>query len=65
LLRGSINPGAAEITQIYDKMSYNHRMSQQFHGTQQQRKGRKKEDENDALMRLVSPLPPYDHSSTM
>lgn len=38
-------------------MSYNHRMSQQFHGNQQQRKGRKKEDENDALMRLVSPTP--------
>ncbi|KAF9894666.1 kinetochore-associated Ndc80 complex subunit nuf2 [Aspergillus nanangensis] len=40
-------------------MSYGHRMSQQFHGTQQQRNrggggggGRKKEDENDALMRL-------------
>ncbi|KAI9928336.1 hypothetical protein ASPWEDRAFT_50447 [Aspergillus wentii DTO 134E9] len=34
-------------------MSYNHRMSQQFHGTQQHHnRGRKKEDENDALMRL-------------
>lgn len=37
-------------------MSYGHRMSQQFHGSQQHhnRGGRKKEDENDALMRLVS-----------
>jgi kinetochore protein Nuf2 len=35
-------------------MAYNHRMSQQFHGSQQQnRGGRKKEDENDAMMRLV------------
>ncbi|KAL3464285.1 Nuf2 family-domain-containing protein [Aspergillus heterothallicus] len=34
-------------------MAYNHRMSQQFHGSQQQnRGGRKKEDENDAMMRL-------------
>ncbi|PTU25401.1 hypothetical protein P175DRAFT_0528946 [Aspergillus ochraceoroseus IBT 24754] len=34
-------------------MSYNHRMSQQFHGSSQQHgRGRKKEDENDALMRL-------------
>lgn len=35
-------------------MAYNHRMSQQFHG-QHHGRGRKKEDENDALMRLVSP----------
>lgn len=36
-------------------MAYNHRMSQQFHGTQQHHgKHRKKDDENDALMRLVS-----------
>lgn len=34
-------------------MAYNNRMSQQFHGSQQQGRGRKKEDENDALMRLV------------
>lgn len=33
-------------------MAYN-RMSQQFHGNQQHSRGRKKEDENDALMRLV------------
>ena len=33
-------------------MSYNH-MSQQFHSTQNSR-NRKKEDVNDALMRLVS-----------
>ncbi|KAL2853268.1 Nuf2 family-domain-containing protein [Aspergillus pseudoustus] len=34
-------------------MAYNHRMSQQFHSSQQQnRGGRKKEDENDAMMRL-------------
>ncbi|RMJ23491.1 Kinetochore protein NUF2 [Aspergillus sp. HF37] len=32
-------------------MAYNHRMSQQFHG-QHHGKGRKKDDENDALMRL-------------
>jgi hypothetical protein len=50
-------------------MAYNHRMSQQFHGSQQPHgRSRKKEDENDALMRLVSPLPmpetgrvPSDH----
>lgn len=34
-------------------MAYN-RMSQQFHGQQQHGRGRKKEDESDALMRLVS-----------
>ena len=40
-------------------MSYNNRMSQQFRGTQQQQhRGRKKEDENDAMMRLVRPLAP-------
>ncbi|KAL4951111.1 putative kinetochore protein nuf2 [Aspergillus filifer] len=34
-------------------MAYSSRMSQQFHGSQQHgRGGRKKEDENDALMRL-------------
>ncbi|KAL6232673.1 putative kinetochore protein nuf2 [Aspergillus navahoensis] len=34
-------------------MAYSHRMSQQFHSSQQHaRGGRKKEDENDALMRL-------------
>lgn len=33
---------------------YNNRMSQQFQGNQQHGRGRKKEDENDALMRLVS-----------
>ncbi|KAJ5086497.1 hypothetical protein NUU61_007804 [Penicillium alfredii] len=33
-------------------MAYNHRMSQQFHGSQPHNRGRKKEDENDALMRL-------------
>ncbi|KJK60216.1 Nuf2 family protein [Aspergillus parasiticus SU-1] len=34
-------------------MAYNHRMSQQFRGSQQHHgRGRKKEDENDALMRL-------------
>ncbi|KAL4776711.1 putative kinetochore protein nuf2 [Aspergillus nidulans var. acristatus] len=34
-------------------MAYNHRMSQQFHSSQQHGRGsRKKEDENDALMRL-------------
>ncbi|RJE23448.1 Kinetochore protein NUF2 [Aspergillus sclerotialis] len=33
-------------------MAYNHRMSQQFHGHQHHGRGRKKEDENDALMRL-------------
>ncbi|BCS19149.1 kinetochore-associated Ndc80 complex subunit NUF2 [Aspergillus puulaauensis] len=33
-------------------MAYNNRMSQQFHGSQQHGRGRKKEDENDALMRL-------------
>lgn len=37
-------------------MGYNSRMSQQFQGTQHQGRGRKKEDENDALMRLVSLL---------
>lgn len=39
-------------------MAYSHRMSQQFHGSQQHNRGggRKKEDENDALMRLVSPM---------
>ena len=35
-------------------MGYNNRMSSQFQGTQHQGRGRKKEDENDALMRLVS-----------
>jgi hypothetical protein len=36
-------------------MAYHNRMSQQFHSSQQQHnRGRKKEDENDALMRLVS-----------
>jgi hypothetical protein len=36
-------------------MAYNNRMSQQFNRNQQQQgRGRKKEDENDALMRLVS-----------
>lgn len=35
-------------------MGYNNRMSSQFQGTQHQNRGRKKEDENDALMRLVS-----------
>lgn len=35
-------------------MGYNSRMSQQFQGNQQHGRGRKKEDENDALMRLVS-----------
>jgi kinetochore protein Nuf2 len=36
-------------------MAYNSRMSQQFHGTQQQQnRNRKKEDDSDALMRLVS-----------
>lgn len=36
-------------------MAYGSRMSQQFHGSQQHHnRGRKKEDENDALMRLVS-----------
>lgn len=36
-------------------MAYNNRMSQQFHGTQQNHnRGRKKDDDNDALMRLVS-----------
>jgi len=35
-------------------MAYNHRMS--MAGSQQQHnRGRKKEDDNDALMRLVSP----------
>lgn len=35
-------------------MAYNHRMS--VAGSQQQHnRGRKKEDDNDALMRLVSP----------
>lgn len=39
-------------------MAYNHRMSQQFRGSQQHHgRGRKKEDENDALMRLVSIWP--------
>ncbi|KAJ5587270.1 Kinetochore protein Nuf2 [Penicillium hispanicum] len=34
-------------------MAYNHRMSQQFHGTQQHHnRSRKKDDDNDALMRL-------------
>lgn len=33
---------------------YNNRMSQQLHGNQHHGRGRKKEDENDALMRLVS-----------
>ncbi|KAJ6139534.1 Kinetochore protein Nuf2 [Penicillium samsonianum] len=33
-------------------MGYNSRMSQQFQGNQQHGRGRKKEDENDALMRL-------------
>ena len=44
-------------------MSYNNRMSQQFRGTQQQQqhRGRKKEDENDAMMRLVRPLAPRSH----
>lgn len=35
-------------------MAYNHRVSQQPHG-QHHGKNRKKDDENDALMRLVSP----------
>lgn len=35
-------------------MGYNSRMSQQFQGNQHHGRGRKKEDENDALMRLVS-----------
>lgn len=36
------------------KMAYNNRMSQQFNRNQQQQgRGRKKEDDNDALMRLV------------
>lgn len=34
-------------------MAYNNRMSQQF-GSQQQGRSRKKDDDNDALMRLVS-----------
>lgn len=33
-------------------MAYNHRMS--MAGSQHQNRGRKKEDDNDALMRLVS-----------
>ncbi|KAL1987057.1 hypothetical protein VTN96DRAFT_4931 [Rasamsonia emersonii] len=34
-------------------MAYNHRVSQQFHGSQQQHnRNRRKEDESDALMRL-------------
>lgn len=42
-------------TNFEDKMAYNNRMSQQFNRNQQQQgRGRKKEDENDALMRLVS-----------
>lgn len=40
-------------------MAYNNRMSQQFHGSQQHGRGRKKEDENDALMRLVRSQHPY------
>lgn len=40
-------------------MAYNNRMSQQFHGSQQHGRGRKKEDENDALMRLVRSQRPY------
>jgi hypothetical protein len=35
-------------------MAYNHRMSQQFHGSQQQNRNRKKDDDSDALMRLVN-----------
>lgn len=35
-------------------MAYNHRMSMAG-SQQQQNRGRKKEDDNDALMRLVSP----------
>lgn len=48
------------LYRLYDEMSYNNRMSQQFRGTQQQQqhRGRKKEDENDAMMRLVRPLAP-------
>lgn len=42
-------------------MAYNHRMS--MAGSQQQHnRGRKKEDDNDALMRLVSPVPGLEDS---
>lgn len=38
---------------FYATMAYN-RASQQFHGGQHHGRGRKKEDDSDALMRLVS-----------
>jgi hypothetical protein len=39
-------------------MAHSQRMSQQFYGSQQQNRSRKKEDESDALMRLVSAILP-------
>lgn len=41
-------------------MAHNQRVSQQFHGSQQQNRSRKKEDESDALMRLVSAILPFE-----
>lgn len=55
-------------------MAYNHRASQQFHGGQHQNRSnnRKKEDDSDALMRLVGfcmhtllPLPPTNIFETI
>lgn len=44
----------------YNRMSMHGGNQQQHHG-----RGRKKEDDNDALMRLVSPIAPGLHSKCL